>query len=91
MMVYNGENKMVETYVAFQDIGIEIDRPLEITHRDKDICNRCRELLLNIKFEDDWTKEVDKIIKDYNITYKQISAKELFEKTKNCKNMTLRM
>jgi len=58
---------------------------------DEDICNRVHELLTNVKEEDDWTRRMDKIIKDNNIKYEIANEKEFKEFLKHAKDITLRI
>ena len=79
------------TFVKFKDITIKIDRPKEIKHRDEDICNRARELLKDIKEEDEWTREIDKLFKEHNIKYELAKELEYKEFVKKANDLTLRL
>ena len=78
------------TYFAFQDMNIKVDRPKEIIFKDKDIGNRCYERLKGIRLEDDWTKEMDEIIKRYNIKFEEATIEEMKKVVKTVSNIILR-
>lgn len=84
------EGKMEKTWFKYADVNIEITRPVGIQSQDKHIGNRCYELLKKIKKEDDWTKEIDLLIKNNNITFKQVSDKEIEKIMMKSNNMTIR-
>ena len=78
------------TFVKFEDMTIKIDRPKEIIHRDKDICNRSYELLKGNWEEDDWTQEMDRLFKNYNIKYEHAKEEEFKEFVRKANNFTFR-
>lgn len=82
--------KMV-TFVKFRDITIRIDRPEEISHRDRDICNRAYELLKGDWEEDDWTQEMDRLFSVYNIKYELAKEEEFKEFVKKANEFSFRM
>ena len=82
---------MVKTFFAFQDMGVEVDRPVAVFNRDADIGTRCYELLKGNTLIDAWTKEMDEIIKIHNITFRKVEATEFVELIKNAKNVTARL
>jgi len=82
---------MVKTFFAFQDMGVEVDRPIEVFNKDADIGTRCYERLKGITLEDEWTHRIDKLIKNHNITFRKVEATEFVELIKNAKNVTARL
>ena len=79
------------TFVKFEDMTIKIDRPVEIEHRDKDICNRVYELLKGDWEEDEWTQEMDRLFKNYNVKYELAKETEYQEFVKKANDFTLRL
>ncbi len=82
---------METTFFNFIGMNLKVTRPVSISHRDKDIGNRAFEILRGDKADDEWTKEVDSIIKKHSITFAKVSGTEMYEIKHKSTDVTVRI
>lgn len=82
---------METTFFRFSDMDFKVTRPKSVEHLDKDVGNRAHEILNGVKEEDDWTKDIDKIIADNNITFEKVSKEEIEAFIKKSNSVTARL
>ena len=77
-------------YFAFQDMNIKVDRPECVSYKDRNIGTRCYERLKNFKQKDDWTREMDALIKKHNIKFEEATVEEMKKALKSTNQIIFR-